>query len=140
MTADDTRLTAAFIQWDIAPKKQKDLEDDIATGDAARMDRNHIVFTAVGDAATRIFRNEDFAYRPENTEQELGEVRQYKSCNRDDNRVKVSRKTLIKLLENMDCEYVKLGVTTDYPLVILGEIGEEYAGCAIAPVFEEGDE
>ena len=137
---ESEKMKASFIQWDIAPKKQKDLEDDIATGDAARMDRNHVVFTAVGDAACRIFNNEDFGYRPENTEQELGEVRQYKSCNRDDQRVKVSRKTLIKLLENMDCEYVKLGVTTDYPLVILGEIGEEYAGCAIAPVFEEENE
>ena len=137
MTADGARMKAAFIQWDVAPKKQKDLEDDIASGDAAVMDRNHVVFTAVGDAACRIFNNEDFAYRPENTEQELGEVRQYKSCNRDDQRVKVSRKILIKLLKNMDCEYVKLGVTTDYPLVILGEIGGEYAGGAIAPVFEE---
>lgn len=140
MTADETRLTAAFIQWDIVPKKQKDLEDDIATGDAARMDRNHIVFTAVGDAACRIFNDEDFGYRPENCQQELGEVRQYKACNRNDERVKVSRKALIKLLENMDCEYVKLGITTNYPLVILGEIGQEYAGGAIAPVFEEGDE
>ena len=140
MTADDTRLTASFIQWDIAPKKQKDLEDDIATGDAARMDRNHVVFTAVGDAACRIFNNEEFSYRPENVDQELGSLQQFKRCNRDDQRVKVNRKTLIKLLENMDCEFVKLGVTTAYPLLILGEIGDEYAGAAIAPVFEEEEE
>ena len=140
MTADDTRLTAAFIQWDIAPKKQKDLEDDIATGDAARMDRTHVVFTAVGDATCRIFHRDNFGYRAENTEQELSDVRQFKSCDCDDSRVKVSRKILIKLLENMDSDYVKLGITPNYPLVILGEIGEEYAGCAIAPLFEEGDE
>ena len=140
MTADDTRLTAAFIQWDIAPKKQKDVEDDIATGDAARMDRNHIVFTAVGDAACRIFNNEDFGYRPENTEQELGEVRQYKSCNRNDERVKVSRKTLIKLLENMDSPNVKLCVQKDHPLRILGFIGLEAAGAMIAPTITEEEE
>lgn len=34
MTADDTRLAASFIQWDIAAKKQKDLEDEIAAGAA----------------------------------------------------------------------------------------------------------
>ena len=139
MTADDTRLAASFIQWDIPPKKQKDLEDEIAAGDAARMDRNRVVFTAVGVAACRIFENEEFSYRPENVKQELGSLHKSKRCDRDDQRVKVNRNTLIKLLENMNCKYVKLGVTTDYPLLILGEIGKEYAGAAIAPVFEEAE-
>ena len=140
MTADETRLTADFIQWDIPSKKQKDLEEALATGDAARMDRNHVVFTAVGDAATRIFNNEEFSYYPENTEQELGPLKKFGKCNRDDERIKVNRKTLIEILKRMDGDYVKLAVTEYYPLLILGDIGDEYAGAAIAPVFEEEDQ
>ena len=140
MTADDTRLAASFIQWDVVAKKQKGLPDDIATGDAARMDKDKITFTALGDAATRIFNNEEFSYHPEDSEGYLGPLKVFSKCNRDDQHVKVNRKTLIEILKRMDSDYVKLGVTDYYPLLILGDIGGEYAGAAIAPVFEEEDQ
>ena len=54
MTADETRMKAAFIQWDIPPKKQKDLHPQISDGYLVRLAKDRIVFTGRSTAAAKI--------------------------------------------------------------------------------------
>ncbi len=131
MTADETRMKAAFIQWDIPPKKQENLCPASEHGDAARMDAKHIVFTALEDAAEAIWYGKEFDYyMPE-------DPLYIKKFPKNDGllyeTVAVDRKILIKILDSMDSDFVRFKVSTDAPLRLLGEIGETPAGAAIAP-------
>lgn len=137
MTADETRLRAGFIQWDIPDKKQTDLEPRIRDGEVVRMDKTHVVFTALNDSATKLFNGDKFDYVLD----EQGEgVKDFPACERQGQQtVRISRKILIKLLENMDSETVDIRVCDKYPLYIRGLIGDELAGAGIAPIIEETD-
>ena len=137
MTADETRLRAGFIQWDIPAKKQTDLEPRIRDGEVVRMDRTHVVFTALNDSATRLFNGDKFDYILD----EQGEgVKDFPArVNNGQQTVRVNRKILIKLLENMDSDTVDIRVCALYPLYIRGLIGDELASAGIAPIIEETD-
>ena len=140
MTADETRMKAAFIQWDIPPKKQENLCLASEHGDAARMDARQIVFTALEDAAEAIWYGTELTYYK--AEDPLNLMTFKKADFGPYETVSVDRKALIKILENMDSDFVRFKVSTDAPLRLLGEIGETPAGAAIAPRIDckEGEE
>ena len=142
MTADDTRLTAAFIQWDVPPKKQKDLPPQISDGRLVRMDKERIVFTGISVAAVKILRATKFDYTRQDENLSWEDSRAFDGWKDFDSQaVTVNRQTLIKLLENMDCPNVKLCAQKDHPLRILGTIGLTAAGAMLAPIItEEEDE
>lgn len=131
MTADETRMKASFIQWDIPAKKQENLYPASEHGEAARIDVKQIVFTALEDAAEAIWYGAEFPYY------KASDPLNIKTFKKSDfgpyETVTVDRKVLIKILENMDSDFVRFKVSTDAPLRLLGEIGETPAGAAIAP-------
>ena len=141
MTADETRMKAAFIQWDIAPKKQKDLPPEIRDGLLVRMDKERIVFTGLSEAARRIWKAEKFDYTRQDENLSWEDSRTFDGWEDFDSQaVTVNRQTLIKILENMDCDKVKLCVQKDHPLRVLGTIGLTPAGAMIAPIISEEEE
>ena len=142
MTADETRMKAAFIQWDVPPKKQKDLPPQISDGLLVRMDKERIVFTGISAAAVKIWRATKFDYTRQDENLSWEDSRAFDGWEDFDSQaVTVNRQTLIKLLENMDCPNVKLCAQKDHPLRILGTIGLTAAGAMLAPIItEEEDE
>ena len=131
MTADETRMKASFIQWDIPSKKQENLCPTSERGDAARMDSQHIVFTALEDAAEDIWYGNEFDYYE--ARDPLNLMKYPKNNGGPFETVAIDRKILLKILSSMDSEFVRFKVSTDAPLRLLGEIGETPAGAAIAP-------
>lgn len=141
MTADETRMKASFIQWDIAPKKQKDLHPQISDGYLVRMDKNRIVFTGLSTAAAKIWKAGKFTYTRQDENLCWEDTRDFDGWEDFDSQaVRVNRQTLIKLLENMDSDNVKLCVQKDHPLRLLGCIGQTAAGAMIAPIITEEEE
>ena len=141
MTADETRMKAAFIQWDIAPKKQKDLPPQISDGLLVRMDKERIVFTGISAAAVKIWRATKFDYTRQDENLSWEDSRAFDGWEDFDSQaVTVNRQALIKLLENMDCPNVKLCAQKDHPLRILGTIGLTAAGAMLAPIITEEEE
>ena len=137
MTADETRLKAAFIQWDIPTKKQGDLLPFFRDGDVARMDEKHITFTALGLAAVKLFNGVEFCYYAH----EQPDV--CKTFAKNDGlreTVTIDRKVLIKILEGMDSVHVRMKVTSNCPLRLMGAIGDTEAGAMIAPFITEEEE
>ena len=137
MTADETRLKAAFIQWDIPSKKQSDLLPLFRDGDVARMDRKHIVVTALGIAAVKLFNGVTFSYY---THDQPDICKSFPRTDGLRETVAIDRKILIKILEGMSSDYVRLKVTTDCPLKLMGEIGDMEAGALIAPRIDKEEE
>lgn len=138
MTADETRMKASFIQWDIPSKKQSDLLPLYRDGDVGRMDGKHIVVTALGTAAVKLFNGVQFSYY---THDQPDVCKSFPKTDSLRETVTIDRKILIKILEGMDSDYVRMKVTTNCPLKLMGEIGDMEAGALIAPRIDcEGDE
>lgn len=139
MTADETRMKASFMQWDIPPKKQKDLCPIYANGEAGRMDKLHIAITALGNAATLIWHGAKMPYYEDKYVNELKTFPKggYSDTNET---VAVDRKILMKILDNMDSDHVLIKVSTDTPIRLFGMIGETPAGAAIAPRIDNTEE
>ena len=138
MTADETRMKASFIQWDVPAKKQKDLPPQISDGYLVRMDKERIVFTGLGQAARSMWEAGKFDYTRQDENLSWEDSRTFQGwTDFESQAVTVNRQALIKLLENMDSSVVKLAVLKDRPLRILGLIGQNSAGGMIAPIFEE---
>ena len=117
MTADETRLKASFIQWDIPAKKQKDLSPIYANGEAARMDAQHIVSTALEETALALWYGREFSYF-EHTHPD--EEKTFPSNKGETfETVIIDRKILLKILDNIDSDYVKIKVKTDAPIRLL---------------------
>ena len=136
MTADMTRQEVKFIRWDVPDKKQEDLLDLVRDGEYARIDKGHCVFTALGKTATAFWKNggnrmEYVKTMPDGTDGELlggtiPKVTGTSACYR--------RTFLIKLLQNMTSDCVRLRVDDDSTImVMLGEVGEKPAAAIIAP-------
>ncbi len=140
MTADMTRQKVRFIRWDIPDKKQEDLPADVAEGRTARMDHDHITFTAIGDAAATLWYgtpdridyrstledgsdSEVFTSRP--FPQVHGDIRCY------------NRSILLKLLQNLTSDYVMFMIADSGIMVMRGEVGDVHAAAIIAPRIEE---
>ena len=141
MTADETRMKAAFIQWNIPPKKQKDLHPQIGDGYLVRMDKDRVVFTGLSTAAAKIWKAGKFTYTRQDENLCWEDTRDFDGWEDFDSQaVAVDRQTLIKLLENMDSAKVKLCIQKDHPLRILGNIGLTAAGAMIAPIITEEEE
>ena len=141
MTADETRMKASFIQWDVPAKKQKDLHPQISDGYLVRMDKERIVFTGLSTAAAKIWKAGEFTYTRQDENLCWEDTRDFDGWEDFDSQaVQVNRQTLIKLLENMDSQNVKLCVQKDHPLRILGRIGLTAAGAMIAPIITEEEE
>lgn len=141
MTADETRMKASFIQWDIPAKKQKDLHPQISDGYLVRMDKERIVFTGLSTAAAKIWKAGKFTYTRQDENLSWEDTKDFDGWEDFESQaVKVNREALIKLLQNMDSDHVKLCVLKDHPLRILGNIGQTAAAAMIAPVYTEEEE
>lgn len=136
MTADMTRQEVRFIRWDVPDKKQEDLLDLIRDGEDARIDNGLCVFTALGKTAIAFWKNggnrmEYVTTMQDGTDGELKngiipKITGTSAC--------YSRTFLIKLLQNMTSDYVRLRVDDGTTLmVMLGEVGEKPAAAIIAP-------
>lgn len=139
MTADMTRQEVRFIRWDVPDKKQDDLLDLARDGEYARIDSSHCVFTALGETATAFWKNggnrmEYVKTMPDGTDGDLlngtiPKVTGTSAC--------YSRTFLIKLLQNMTSDYVRLRVDDNTMImVMLGEVGEKPAAAIIAPIID----
>ena len=138
MTADETRMKASFVQWDIPSKKQKDLPPEIRDGCFVRMDKERITFAGLSEAARLIWEAGKFDYTRQDENLCWEDTRTFEGWEDFDSQaVTVNRQALIKLLENMDSANVKLCVLKDHPLRIRGCIGLTMAGAMIAPIIEE---
>ena len=141
MTADETRMKASFIQWDIPSKKQKDLPPEIRDGCLVRMDKERITFTGLSEAARLIWEADKFNYTRQDKDLCWEDSRTFDGWEDFDSQtVAVNRQTLIKLLENMDSDNVKLCVLKDHPLRIKGLIGLTIASAMVAPIITEDEE
>ncbi len=136
MTADMTRQEVRFIRWDVPDKKQEDLPDLIRNGERARLDNAQCVFTALGETATAFWKNggnrmEYVKTMQDGTDGDLfgGTIPKVTGTN-----ACYCRAWLIKLLQNMTSDYVRLRVDDGTTLmVMLGEVGEKPAAAIIAP-------
>jgi hypothetical protein len=136
MTADMTRQEVRFIRWDVPDKKQEDLPDLIRNGERARIDNGQCVFTALGETATAFWKNGGNRMEYVKTMQDgtdgdlfggtIPKITGTSAC--------YCRAWLIKLLQNMTSDYVRLRVDDGTTLmVMLGEVGEKPAAAIIAP-------
>lgn len=136
MTADMTRQEVRFIRWNVPDKKQEDLLDLVRDGEYARIDNSRCVFTALGETATAFWKNggsrmEYVKTMPDGTDGELNsgtipKVTGTSAC--------YFRAWLIKLLQNMTSDYVRLRIDGNTTImVMLGEVGEKPAAAIIAP-------
>ena len=136
MTADMTRQEVRFIRWDVPDKKQDDLLDLVRDGEYARIDDSRGVFTALGKTATAFWKNGGSRMglvktMPDGTDGDLMDgtipkVSGTSAC--------YCRTWLIKLLQNMTSDYVRLRVDDGTTImVMLGEVGEKPAAAIIAP-------
>lgn len=140
MTADMTRQEVKFIRWDVPDKKQEDLLDLVRDGECARIDKDHCVFTALGETATAFWKSggnrmEYVKTMPDGTDGDLlsgtiPKVTGTSAC--------YCRAYLIKLLQNMTSDYVRLRVDDNTMImVMLGEVGEKPAAAIIAPRIDK---
>ena len=139
MTADQTRLKASFIQWDIPATKQEDLPSIFEDGELARMDSQHVTFTALGSVALALWNGETFSYC-QHSHTHPGEEKDFPEDKGPIEIVSIDRKILLKILDNMDSDSVKIKVKTNAPIRLLGQIGETPAGAAIAPRINTEEE
>ena len=139
MTADITRQEVRFIRWDVPDKKQDDLLDLVRDGEYARLDNGQCVFTALGQTATAFWKNggsrmEYVKTMPDGTDGDLlsgtiPKVTGTSAC--------YCRTYLIKLLQNMTSDYVRLRVDDGTTLMVMsGEVGEKPAAAIIAPIID----
>ena len=139
MTADMTRQEVRFIRWDVPDKKQDDLLDLVRDGEYARIDKGHCVFTALGKTATALWKNGGNRMEYVKTMQDgadgelsggtIPKITGTSAC--------YCRAYLIKLLQNMTSDYVRLRVDDDSTLmVMLGKVGEKPAAAIIAPIID----
>ena len=136
MTADMTRQEVRFIRWDVPDKKQEDLLDLVRDGEDARIDKDHCVFTALGETATAFWKNGGNRMEYVTTMQDGtdGELKSGTIPKITGTSACYCRTFLIKLLQNMTSDYVRLRVDDDTTImVMLGEVGEKPAAAIIAP-------
>ena len=140
MTADMTRQKVRFIRWDISEKKQEDLPADVAEGRSARMDRGHLTFTAIGDAAATLWYGtpDRIDYRQTLEDGSDGEIFVSRPFPRVDGEIRCyNRNILMKLLQNLTSDYVMFKIADSGIMVMRGEVGEVRAAALIAPRIEE---
>ena len=136
MTADITRQEVRFIRWDVPDKKQDDLLDLVRDGEYAHIDKGRCVFTALGETATAFWKNGGSRMEYVMTMEAgtdgglrsgtLPKVTGTSAC--------YCRTFLIKLLQNMTSDYIRLRVDDGTTImVMLGEVGEKPAAAIIAP-------
>ena len=136
MTADMTRQEAKFIPRAVPEKKQDDLLDLVRDGEYARIDKGLCVFTALGETAAAFWKNggnrmEYVKTMPDGTDGDLltGTIPKATGTS-----ACYCRTWLIKLLQNMTGDCVRLRVDDDSMImVMLGEVGEKPAAAIIAP-------
>lgn len=137
-TADNARKEAAFLYYDV-PKKDQPVFDDEMKKHCGRMSADHISITMIGSAANDLFYNErNGTYELYDDNGEL--------CSKDhkhippgdsEQSVVIQKSILMKLLEPMTTDWVLLRVADDYPICVIGKIGEDTAAAYIAPMIDE---
>ena len=137
MKADDLRRMAAFMEYDVKKAEQSALDERFLTDEAGRLSRDCTVMTFLGPMALRIFEETDGGkifdlYDGKDGELRSGEQKTVADAD-DMQRVVITRSVLLKLLEPMTSDFVILKVAKDYPVKIVGEIGESCAAAYIAP-------
>lgn len=142
MKADVTRQMVRFMETDLPEKKQIDLTVPQMCGERAVLSMDHVVVTGFDNAAELIFSDvarsvpTDSIVNPDNPEFVENPHRLKLPSYLDERTVTVDRAKLVKLLSALTSDCVKIRVATDYPLLLMGEIGEQTAAAAIAPRIE----
>lgn len=138
--ADTTRAEVAFIRWDIPSKKQTDLPDELRYGEAARMNREHTVLTALNPTAGILFEGEPVPVDIVLTSGDGGdgERRRITNPRNGDTETVCTRAYLVKVLQAMDSDWVKLKVDPVSGIIsVMGMIDDRDAAAVIAPRVED---
>ena len=147
MKADVTRQMVRFMETDLPEKKQIDLTVPQICGERAVLSMDHVVVAGFGKLANSIFGDvddnleydvpTDSIVNPDNPE--FVENPKTLKCAWFglNETVCIDRARLIKVLSALTSDWVKLRIGSYYPLLIIGEIGDEAAGAAIAPRIEK---
>lgn len=140
MNADDARRESAFMDWYLPKNKQRSVPEGMKRDYCGAMDPGHTVITFLGPMADVMWDlgSDDMTYELYNSDGEL-EKEEQKQIPRHDNsqRVTVNREWLLKLLTPMTSDWVIFEAATDYPLRVIGKIGDEQAAAYISPRLED---
>ena len=140
MKADVTRQMVRFMETDLPEKKQIDLTVPQKCGERAVLSMDHVMITGFDGVAEMIFGNvpgkapADMIMNPDNPE--FVEATAIQCWGNVEETVCVERAKLVKVLSALTSDFVKIRVRSDYPLLLMGEIGEQTAAAAIAPRIE----
>lgn len=138
MNADESRKASAFLYFDM-PKKDQPTFDSALTKNTGRISKDKVVITMIGDAADSILNNDrNGTFELYNADGYLeNKERKHIPQSMDEQTVVIPRAHLSKLIDAMTGDWVMLKAATDYPLAIVGMIGDEYCGAYIAPRIEQ---
>ncbi len=140
MKADVTRQMVRFMETDLPEKKQIDLTVPQKCGERAVLSMDHVMITGFDGVAEIIFGNvpgkapADIIMNPDNPE--FVEATAIQCWDNVEETVCVERAKFVKVLSALTSDFVKIRVRSDYPLLLMGEIGEQTAAAAIAPRIE----
>ena len=144
MKADVTRQMVRFMESDLPEKKQIALTVPQKCGERAVFSMDRVVVTGFDNMAELIFADVARSIptdsivnadkQPEFTE---NEKRLELPSLQDAKTVCVNRRRLVKLLSELTGDRVVLRVENDFPLLLIGLIGEQTAAAAIAPVISD---
>lgn len=137
-TADDARRKAAFLYYDV-PKKEQPVFDDEMKKHYGRMSADRVAITMIGTAADDLFNNE--RYGTYELYDDSGNLRNKEHKHippgNYEQKVAIPRWILQKLLDAMTSDWVLLRVADDYPVCVIGMIGEDNVAAYIAPRIDE---
>lgn len=140
MIADDARRESAFMDWYLPKNKQRTVPAVMTQDYCGAVDPGHTVITFLGpmaDCAWDHGCSPDMTFDLYNHEGEYRGETRITPLSENNQRVVVNREWLLKLLAPMTSDYVILEAAENYPLRIIGEIGERKAAAIIAPRLEE---
>lgn len=139
MKADDARRESSFVYW-YKPKAKQDVVDGQLNREyAGAINPGHTVITFIGPMADVLWDrgSEGMQY---DLYDENGELRRSDQSlvplHENSQRIVVTREWLLKLLEPMTSDYVIIEAAENYPVRVIGEIGERKAAALIASRVE----
>ena len=143
MNADSQRKAMAFLQWNIPARKQTVPDACVLEGKIGRLDKGHIVATAVGDVAEDLNdwirgKNEIESFPCQKDDGEIANLSLKILSDRDvAQTVTVRRDALLALLSATESDTVTFSVTSGRALFLSGHIGGRAAAAWIAPLIRQ---
>lgn len=150
MKADQARREARFIQWDVPTSKQEVLSEELTSGKTARMDKDKITVTAVGEIALRCAKALHESCDGKELSKDLSvpvegmqPLSLWTFVGPKTQKVEVPRDALVKILSETCSDTVVFYATRDMPLLAFSSIGQTEGGdpktcmAIIAPCVKE---